>query len=159
VLLGDGITTKSISEQIKLNIVFTDSTENIYSAFIDFLIFETGYDVVLGLPAIQKHFLQLLFTNLSDNVSNESLCCLDSSLNLSDIVDLEKPFSRSFDESIEESETEHPSSFSYALDYLGRPMDEIEKEYLSMFDSQITPEYRDNHKLISLLKTKGNKVF
>ena len=54
---------------------------------------------------------------------------------------------------------EPPSSFPYALEFLGRPREESIREFFEAFHKQINPNMLQKSKLIKLLETKGHLVF
>lgn len=156
VILGDNKTKVKIDKKIVLKISFTDSVSKLYTAHLEFLVFDTGYDVIIGLQDILEHFLPLLV----DALGGRHLIQYGKFSVLEDReADLQLPFTTSTLEAPEETATEEPCSFPYALDYLDRSLEEVRKEYLDMFDSQISPEFRNHPGLINLLETKGFKVF
>jgi hypothetical protein len=60
VLLGDGQTTKKITKEVQVQVSFIGPQGKRISAFEHFCVLETGYDMIIGLPAIKKHFLPVL---------------------------------------------------------------------------------------------------
>ena len=54
---------------------------------------------------------------------------------------------------------EPPSSFPYALEFLGKPREESIKEFVEAFSNQINPQMIKKAESINPLKEKGQKVF
>ncbi len=63
------------------------------------------------------------------------------------------------EEAPEDAQTELPCSFPDALHYMEMSVEEAEKEFFSLFDSHIHPEFAARTSVVDLMKTKGLRVF
>ena len=159
VLLGDGQTTKKVTKEVQVQVSFMGPHGKKISAFEHFCVLETGYDMIIGLPAIKKHFLPVLFYHLSKNIAECSATHLSEIL--ANISNFQPMFKTTQELAPEESDDvlEPPSSFPYALDFLGKPREESIKEFFESFPKQINPDMVQKEKLIKLLEEKGHLVF
>lgn len=120
-------------------------------------------DVIIGLPAILWDiwdvFVDVLrgpdceqnTTNLETSDENNELAALQA---------LMEPWEKTLqEEAPEDTETPLPAQFEFASEFLGKSREEALNEYIGMFESHITPEFREATNVEELLKTKGVKVF
>jgi len=159
-ILGDGQTKVSINQVVVLTVRFEDELQNSYSAELPFCVFDMAQnDMIIGLPAILKHFTPLLVSmiygaQLHDEESVNGLNSLND--------DLVEPWSDpNAVDAPEDSDTPIPCSFPTVLYYMELSHDEAVKEYLDLIPTQVSSDFLHGTQkpLMKLLTSLGVRVF
>ena len=120
-------------------------------------------DVIIGLPAILWDIWDVFVDVLrgpdcEQNTSN--LETNDEDNKLAALQALMEPWENTLqEEAPEDAETPLPAQFEFASEFLGKSREEALGEYIGMFESHITPEFREATNVEELLRNKGVKVF
>ena len=167
VTLGDAQTKCPINEELRLRIRFWDPGGFIYEAILDFQVFKSGHDIIIGYPAIVDHFIDLLisllrkgralrklegaeFNNLYDVFSFFS-----SIVDIGDCApkseDLIPAWAQSFEESLEEKDIMDPVQFESALYFLTVSKEEALSDFNLLLDSHVSEEMKKSTEIIKLL--------
>jgi hypothetical protein len=168
VRLGDNKTVHAIEEIATLPVEFVGDDCKIYSAIIDLCVFNTGSDLIIGLPDITAHFGELFLSmvhsamdeekQLLHKIENAVLPTIVTGKELKELM--LSPWSNPPDpQAPEDLDTPLPCSFTEPLRILNTGHEALVKDYLDMFDSHIQPDFKASTDVVKLLKTKGVKVF
>ena len=124
---------------------------------LDFLVFSTGYDIVIGINDILNHFLHVLWDALGGSrmVEYGRMNNLVDEVSTSELIE---PFDSILETSPEELFTPEPCSFSYALDFLGRNLRDVYAEYELIYPTFISLEHRDNARMREILSSEKAKL-
>jgi hypothetical protein len=110
----------------------------------------SGYDLIVGLPAIVSVFSQLFISMISD--------AADGLFNISS--DLVHPWQHEVLEVAQEDlDTPLPVNFTSALHFMELGYQESCEEYFNQIEEHVSKEFRDSSDIESLLRSKGVKVF
>ena len=153
VRLADNKTTATVIGDIHINLSFPFEN-SIVSATVKCMIFETAYDLILGLPDICRYYSDPICHAIKAGKAH-----YDSQLlsNFVPIVGQEYPlFDETLDPAPEDSEEDLPCAFSYALDYLGVPIEVSVNKYIALVEERIG---NSNPKLKDLLVNVGQFVY
>ena len=161
VKLADNKTVAPIRNSIDLNIQFIGENGYKHKARITFSVLDTtSNDMIIGLPAIVKHFSDL-HKEMIDSAVNELDAHHDmSTISIVDDNALVKPWTiQPEEEAPEDASTPLPSSFSEPLYYMEMSFDEAYKEFIGLIPDHVSEEFRNSTKIVDLLKDKGVQVF
>jgi len=153
VRLGDQKTTLPVNERARLELSFIRPEIMKTRAKVDMIVMDMpGMDIILGLPDILDHFLELFIdllisarpgfqhtTNILMNVDDPTL-----------ISPWREPL---LEIAPEEEETEVPCSFSGPLYYLSKPYDEVLSDYRALFDSHVSKDWIEKSNIIDILNS------
>lgn len=165
VRLGDGETTKDIKLTVTMKLRFHDPKNSdpgvlgIEEHVIVMDVFDTSHDIIIGLPVLSTTLYDYFLLVLRHSRDLQYEKKLYNSLSIIEPGDLVKPFAFRADEAPEDLNTPLPGHYQDALYFLSVPYDERVKDYRSLFDSHIDPEFAQNTKVLELLETKGMQVF
>jgi hypothetical protein len=110
----------------------------------------SGYDLIVGLPAIVSVFSDLFISMISN--------AADSLFNVSS--DLVHPWQHEVLEVAQEDlETPLPVNFTSALHFMELGYQESCEEYYNQIEEHVSKEFRDSTDIEALLRSKGVKVF
>eukprot|EP01039_Chlorochromonas_danica_P011569 gene11569-12955_t len=170
VTLADNRTSIKIEGVISLLISFVDDDNHLHSASISLFIFPmTQQDVIIGLPHILCHFGALFLSMLNSSVSvtggaPATLSHLPSSPSSSRVPSYLLPTREPWSTELlaiapEEEQAPEPCNFSFALHFMEMSHEDALNEYFSLFDKHVHPDFASATSVLSLLRTKGSKVF
>lgn len=158
--LADQKTTVVLEQVMILPVSVTDNSGQVHSATLPFWVFDmTGNDMIIGLPAILRHFSTLMVDMLLDAANNLKLPDKLSAISTS--ADLLNPWTSTLEIAPEEAQDEEPSSFPTFIAYVNTTLSDAVKDFHDKLLGQITPEFINGTKrpVVNLLRTKGEKVF
>ncbi len=138
-----------INEVVDITLVFQDPVGNQHRATIRCCILDTiSSTLIIGLPDIIRHFIEL-YVGMIRSVGQVQE--LDSVIS---------PWSCPIDpEAPEDDDVPLPCSFTDALNFMEKSVEDAEKEYFEMFDAHVAPEFRKASRIDDLLRSKGLRVF
>lgn len=164
VTLGDAQTKCPIEEELRLMIRFWDPGGFIYEAILDFQVFKSGHDIIIGYPAIVDHFIDLLFSLLKkgrvlreaeksgyNRIYDAFSYIIDMGDSAPRSNDLIPAWAQSFEESEEEKEIMDPVQFESALYFLNVSKEEALEDFNSLLQSHVSEEMKNSTKIIELL--------
>ena len=115
-------------------------------------------DLIIGLPAILEELWSFFKAQIECTRQNKSNQL--ELLHLDEEDMLRKPWELSnSEEAPEEQDVPLPAQFEFASSFLGKSREEAITEYYAMFDEHIDPTFREQTKVVSLLRGKGLDVF
>jgi hypothetical protein len=164
VYLADGNTRVTIDYKLRLTISLPSRTGPPITTSLDFYMLPIGAnDMIIGLPAIIKHFIPLvsdLLWSAHDSFSH-SLSNLDSSAHTTSIPSgLQLPWSTTnLSVAPEDLETELPVQFSDYLHFMEVGYDTALQQFLDAIPKQVHPDFAAQTDIVNLLRTKGVRVF
>lgn len=149
-----------ITEVLHLTVVFTDDSGQDHRAVEDYFVLPgSSNNMVVGLPSILsrygKFFIRMLESAMDEyeGPPSHALSSVDGHLLYpwSAPLDLEAP---------EDLDTPLPCSFTDALHFMEMPYEDAKKEYFSLIDQHVSPEFRAATKVEDLLRSeKGVAAF
>jgi len=162
VVLADKKTRVNIDTAYSLTISFLDDSGDSHAALVYFYVLPNcNHQIIIGLPAIVRHFSSLHFKMLAGAVALLSDIGPERNiLNEIQIGEVRYPWTYVQEDIAPEDEaTPLPCSFTDALHYMEVSYDEAVVEYLGLLNTHVSKDFVDNTDVLQLLKTKGVKVF
>ena len=161
VRLGDSSTLKPILYSLSVPTILHEKNEPTLcsnQSTVDFLVFETSNDLIIGLPDILHHFLPFVINHLQATKTLSELNALDHEhLNTGPLI---QPFDGPHQEAPEDREVPTPVTFGYALHYLEITPEEAVAEYHDLInDKHVCPKFAAATDVVNLLRTLGEDVF
>ena len=162
VKLADNETIVDLTEAYFLPMRFIDRNDSPHIGTALFWVLPTcSHDMIVGLPAIVMRFSELhkqmidsAVAKIRDTEPTPAVNNLESS------DDLRYPWTVEIEDAApEDSSTELPSSFPNALHFMEMSVEDAEKEYLSLFEKHVHPDFAGKTDVLNLLRTKGLRVF
>ena len=168
VKLADNETVLDLDEAYILSVTFTDKNGDCCTATIMFYVLpECNHQLIVGLPAIIKHF-SALHTQMIHSVVDSIKNTLPEVSHIDEIEDLNNiepgtlryPWSYvQEEEAPEDVNTPLPCSFTDALHYMEMSTEDAIQEYFDLFPTHVDPKFAEMTNILELLRTKGVNVF
>jgi hypothetical protein len=153
VRLADQTTTLKIKERARLELSFVRPEVMKTRAKVDLTIMPMpGLDVIIGLPDILDHFLELFVDLLvSAKPDNLQLTHGQANINNSELIN---PWNEPLLEiSPEEEDSYEPCSFSGPLYYLSKPHEQVVQDYKSLFDTHVAKDWLQDQRVLAILES------
>jgi RNase H-like domain found in reverse transcriptase/Reverse transcriptase (RNA-dependent DNA polymerase)/Integrase zinc binding domain len=160
--LADHKTSIVMEHMMYLNVKVQNNNGIDIIAKLPFWLFPmTGNDIIIGLPAILRHFISIFLDMLQD-----ASAAMDGNLsnllsNVTAAADLINPWTKTFLPAPEDDLDEPPSSFPTFIANMNTSIDIAIKEYQDKLEKHVMPEFISgtSKPVMTLLRTKGEKVF
>ena len=167
VRMGDNETLVPIREILRIEVKFVKQNGEERIGKVDFAVMPTngGVSAILGLPDILNGFLDIFIDLLETSGPIKSSRPSLYMLNLEELKDKYPETIDSWTEPAEEmspeaAELDDMHTFSMPLYYLTKPYDEMLADYHSLLETHISPEWKQDQRLMDVLTSeKALKVF
>lgn len=156
VRLGDNKTSVPLNRVVTVTVSFIDSTDTSHTALVKCSVLDMpGTQMIIGLPSILRSFFDF-FIDLLHHVRDNRINDPPMLNTLSDLSDCIHPWTTpAYPEAIEETNSYTPCSFTVALDATDSPHNEKIKDYYTLLDTHIDPEFLAAvPELLAFLKSK-----
>jgi len=176
IVLADNITTVPVSGMVVANVQMEHTNGLIYKADLNLIIMATnGPDMIIGLPDILTHFLSMTVDMLREaalqiptNVKQvpSSVSTIEQMTEqvrhtpkYAEGYELKEAWEKVREVAPEELDAPDPCSFTAPLHFLEQSYDESVREFMELFETHISPEFRKAVPIEKFLLEVAIKVF